>query len=263
MLQDMFRKFGFLKRILVYVVLLLPIAISGQPLVDSIISERNNKYQDYLQFRESLTKHTWTDLMKLKDQAGDIINTDNIIINEYLIKELLMVNKMESEIVKLNNELKLAEKEIESRESTIRVRENFIKMLFYGLIAAGILVMLFIAILIDRQIRYRGLKDDIERIWASAEDRDDDLYKNEELVNEVKSLKRDKERLLSRIDEISQNDKDNADFNAKLRNEIKQLREENRQLQNSFQEKDSAFQKEIQTRKAVEVEIKELIRKIK
>jgi peptidoglycan hydrolase CwlO-like protein len=258
----MFRKFGSLKMFLVYAVLLLPFIISGQPLVDSIISERNNKYQDYLQFRESLTKHTWTDLMKLKDQAGDIIKTDNIIINEYLIKELLLVNQLESEIIKLNNELKLTKKEIESRESTIRVRENFIKMLFYGLIAAGILVILFIAILIDRHIRYRGLKSDIERIWASAEDRDDDLYKNEELGNEVKSLKRDKEKLLNRIDEISKNDKDNSDFNTKLRNDIKRLKEEIKQLQDSVREKDNNLKKEVQIRKAVEEEIKELIRKI-
>jgi hypothetical protein len=76
-------------------------------------------------------------------------------------------------------------------------------------------------------------------------------------------LKRDKENLLNRIDEFSRTNKDNSDFTDKLRNEITQLREENRELQKSFQEKEAALQKEIQTRKAVEDEIKELIRKIR
>jgi len=262
MLQYMFRKSRFIKIIPVWLVLFLPVVIYGQPLVDSIILERNNKYQDYLQFRESLTKHTWTDLMKLKDQAGSIIKADNIIINEYFTKERLKVSKKESEIINLKNEFKLAENEIEAKESILKEHKDFTKMLFYGLIAAGILVILFIAILIDRHVRYHKLKDEIERIWANAGEYDEDLYKNEELVKEVKSLKRDKENLLARIDELSVIDKDNNEFNAKLRNDIKQLKEEIKQLQDSVREKDNNLRREMQTRKAVEKEIKELIRKI-
>lgn len=243
--------------------MIIPFDFFGQLAIDSVISERNNKYQDYLQFRESLTKHTWPDLMKLKDQAGDILKTDNIIINEYLRKELQKVKKNEMEIEKLRNEIKMAQKEIEAKERILTEREDFTKMLFYSLTGAGVLIVIFLGFLIDRHIRYIRLKDEIERIWASAGDRDDDLYKNEELVKEIKALKREKEKLLNRIDEFSKTDKDNSDLSAKLRNEIKQLREENRALENSFQDKEKALQKEIETRKAVENEIKELIRTIK
>ena len=201
--------------------------------------------------------------MKLKDQAGEIIKTDNTLINEYLSRELSKVKEKEVEAEKLRNEIKMAQKDIEAKETILKEREDFTKMLFYSLIGSGILIVIFLGILIDRHLRYIRLKDEIERIWASAEDSDDDLYKNEELIKEIKSLKRDKEKLLNRIDEFSQTNKDNSDFSDKLRNEIKQLREENRELLKSFHDKEQALQKEIQTRKAVEDEIKELIRKIK
>jgi hypothetical protein len=259
----MSKRFEFIKWFPVFMALILAFKLSGQPVVDSVISERNNKYQDYLQFRESLKKHTWTDLMNLKDQAGEIIKTDNTIINEYLNRERLKVKKKESEIEKLKNELKMAQKEIEAKETILTEREDFTKMLIYSLIGTVILIIIFLGIMIDRQIRYGKLKDEIERIWASAEDRDDDLYKNEELINKIKSLKRDKEKLLNRIDELSQIDKDSTEFTTKLRSEIKQLREENRLFQNSLSEKDKELKKEILTRKAVEEEIRELINKIK
>jgi ElaB/YqjD/DUF883 family membrane-anchored ribosome-binding protein len=201
--------------------------------------------------------------MKLKDQAGEIIKTDNTLINEYLSRELSKVKEKEVEAEKLRNEIKMAQKDIEAKETILKEREDFTKMLFYSLIGSGILIVIFLGILIDRHLRYIRLKDEIERIWASAEDSDDDLYKNEELIKEIKSLKRDKEKLLNRIDEFSQTNKDNSDFSDKLRNEIKQLREENRELLKSFHDKEQALQKEIQTRKEVEDEIKELIRKIK
>ncbi len=262
MYLNKFKRFDFAKWIPVFMVIILPFELLGQPLLDSILSDRNNKYQDYLQFRESLKKHTWPDLMKLKDQAGDILKTDNIIINEYLGRERLKAGKMETEIEKLRNEIKMAQKEIETKDTILSERENFTKLLFYSLTGTGIIIIVLLGILIDRHLRYRRVKDEIERIWASAEDRDDDLYKNEELVKEIKSLKRDKEKLLNRIDEFSKTDKDNSDFSAKLRNEINQLREENKELGNSIQEKEKALQEEIQTRKAVEKEIKELIIKI-
>ena len=263
MLFNMLKRLKFIKWIPVFLTITIPFYLLGQPSIDSIVSERNNKYQDYLQFRESLKKHTWSDLMKLKDQAGEIIKTDNTIINEYLSRKLSKVKEKEAEIEKLRNEIKMAQKEIEAKETILKEREDFTKMLFYSLIGSGILIVIFLGILIDRHLRYIRLKDEIERIWASAEDTDDDLYKNEELIKEIKSLKRDKEKLLNRIDEFSQTNKDNSDFSDKLRNEIKQLREENRELLKSFHDKEQALQKEIQTRKEVEDEIKELIRKIK
>lgn len=259
----MLKRLKFIKWIPVFLTITIPFYLLGQPAIDSIVTERNNKYQDYLQFRESLKKHTWSDLMKLKDQAGEIIKTDNTLINEYLSRELSKVKEKEVEAEKLRNEIKMAQKDIEAKETILKEREDFTKMLFYSLIGSGILIVIFLGILIDRHLRYIRLKDEIERIWASAEDSDDDLYKNEELIKEIKSLKRDKEKLLNRIDEFSQTNKDNSDFSDKLRNEIKQLREENRELLKSFHDKEQALQKEIQTRKAVEDEIKELIRKIK
>jgi hypothetical protein len=259
----MLKRFVFIKWIPGFLLAIMPFYNIGQPVIDSVISERNNKYQDYLQFRESLKKHTWTDLMKLKDQAGDILKKDNVIINEYFSRELLKIKKKEAEIDKLKNEIKMAQKEIEAKETIMAGREDFSEKLFYSLIGSGLLIIILLGVLIDRHLRYRRLKDEIERIWASAEDNDDNLYKNEELIKEIKSLKRDKENLLNRIDEFSRTNKDNSDFTDKLRNEITQLREENRELQKSFQEKEAALQKEIQTRKAVEDEIKELIRKIR
>ena len=228
------------KKHIVAIAILLMASYMGktQNSLDSLLEERATKSTEYYQFKHQMNERTWLNLVELGNKASDLIETDNFIFKQYLQEEVSHNKQLQDDIEKLNLEIALLKREAEIRESQLTETSNYSNTLFLVLAGAGILILTLLIILINRQIRYRSVKTEIERLWAFKED------------PQYNPLQRDELKLLT--DQVNKL----ADENSRLKNEMSQIKGQKSEAM-------EALKKEIRSRREVEKEIKDLISQIK
>lgn len=254
-----------LKKISIHIILIL-ITFSGfcQSIGDSVIKERNQAYSDYRDFRENMGERTWLNLVHLTLRAEDILELDNNIIHNYLNKELERNKTLSNQLNKLKLEIAVLKNEIAANNKLLKERDYYFNILMYLSITFLLLLILVTFLYIDRQIKYKSTKIELERQWARPEDKlDKEFYESEihhlkesqtKLANENKNLE---QRLAEEI-----KDKD-VIVNESLQQEIEKLKQQNELLTTSKDEMKNGLEKELKARKEIEAEIRELIKQVK
>jgi hypothetical protein len=212
--------------------------VFGQPELDSIIHQRNYVQTEYRLLDESPGKKTWTKMAEINSSAKELIKIDNALIDYYLYKAIEKNNSLKDQLDNLTLEITLLKKEYELQSSTIEENESQVNIL---LILIGGLFLFFIVVLvmfIDRQIRFRSIKLELERTWPIREE-----------FKQDGNLLQDINQLSKQVGELTLK-------NSALTSELTEIRENNR-------EKEKLLEKEIQTKKLIEEEIKQLILQLK
>jgi len=216
-------------------------SISGQLIhanenLDSIIVSRNNQLTDYYRFKDGMTKRTWIKMVELNDKALQVIETDNLILDNHLKLEMNRSGKLSDKLESANLEILLIKSEIELN-SIMLEEQRFLNTNL--IIASSVSIVLFLIVLIlfiDRQVRYRSTRMELERFWSKNDDQSTQIWEN----------------------------------NRKQRNKINSLIEQNKEIKEQLEkisdkkrEQENQLQHEINSRQKVEEEIKELILQIK
>jgi len=216
-------------------------SISGQLIhanenLDSIIVSRNNQLTDYYRFKDGMTKRTWINMVDLNDKALRVIETDNLILDNHLKLEMNRSGKLSDKLESANLEILLIKSEIELN-SIMLEEQRFLNTNL--IIASSVSIVLFLIVLIlfiDRQVRYRSTRMELERFWSKNDDQSTQIWEN----------------------------------NRKQRNKINSLIEQNKEIKEQLEkisdkkrEQENQLQHEINSRQKVEEEIKELILQIK
>jgi len=212
--------------------------LAGQTALDSVILQRNKIYTDYKVTEEANTIKPWTKSAELTAKSKELIELDNNLINYYLLKEIDKNKKSGEKLDKLNFEIELIKKEAEMQDKELENNRQMITTLF---IVAGSFCLLFIVmsiLFIDRHIRFKGLKIEMERTWPLREE----INRDHHLHDELSKLNRQLEDVIVK--------------NASMTAEIDDL---NKQMQ----EKDLILTRELASKKQIEEEIKKLIIQIK
>jgi len=254
-----------LKKISIHIILILiTFSAFSQSIGDSVIKERNQAYSDYRDFRENMGERTWLNLVHLTLRAEDILELDNNIIHNYLNKELERNKTLSNQLNKLKMEIAVLKNEIEANNKLLKERDYYFKILMYLSIAFLLLLILVTFLYIDRQIKYRSTKIELERQWAQPEDKaSKDFYEGEihrmkesqtKLENENKYLKQQLAEETKNKDVIA---------NESLQKEIEKLKQQNESLAASNNEMKNGLEKELRARKEIEEEIRELIKQVK
>jgi len=215
------------------------VAISySQTALDSVILQRNNSLKTLQSLEENTEQRSWLKISDLNSRAMDIIDIDNSLINDFLFREIRQNNRLEDKIEKLNLEMALVKKETELQSRILDENKYLVKVLLISICALSIVFLVFLILFIDRQIRYRSIKLELERTWPIREE-----------INTDSSLEHEVIKLNKQVGELNQK-------NSSLINEIEMLKNENEESQH-------ILEKEKQSKKQFEEEIKKLILQIK
>jgi len=220
----------------IFFLLAFPVHFFGRTDADSLLELRDNNYKDYIDFRNSMGQRTWINMVNLNSKAYEIIKNDEQLI-KFLKRERELTKELNTEISQLQMQITLLKKEAEIQRLLID-EKNYISKLF--LIVIGALLILFLIILIlfiDRQTRYRTTRMELEKSWMI--DNKKDQEKDLEIEN----------KLNYRIQELE------------LKN--KQLNNKNSELQHELTNRNELLEKEINSKKKIEEEIKTMISQIK
>jgi hypothetical protein len=206
--------------------------------LDSVLVSRNLQLTDYYRFKDGMKERTWINMVNLGDKALQIIESDNLILDNFLQNEMNKSQKLNTKLEAANLEILLLKREVEVN-SIILEEQRFLNTNL--IIITGVSIILFVILLIlfiDRQIRYRSTNMELERLWARSDDqpiqiKEDKL--NDLQQKEFESLTEQNKVIKRKLEEMSE---------LKIGNE-------------------NALQKEIDSRMEVEKEIKSLISQIK
>jgi uncharacterized protein YlxW (UPF0749 family) len=215
-----------------------PLFLSGQTSFDSTILLRNKTFTDYRLLEEANTIRPWVKSAELTAKAKEVIDIDNTLINYYLLKEIEINKSLEDKLEKLTLEIALINKESELQEKALEDNRQLINIL---LIVTGSFCLLFVIssiFFIDRQIRYRSIKLELERTWPIREE-----------INKDSSFQQDIVQLNKQLGELTLE-------NSSLISEMQDLKQKNR-------DKEDNLEREILSKKQIEEEIKKLIIQIK
>ncbi len=206
--------------------------------IDSLLSARDNQLQVYTQHKENMGERTWINLVNLSNLANHVIETDNQLVEYYISKGLDRNNTFKTKAEELNLEITLLKREAEIQKMVVDDRKSLLDTL---LIIIGGVIILFIALLIfaiDRQIRFRNTKMELERTWAGEI----------EMPNEAASEKE--------FEKAKQEIRSLTTENSKLKNRVAELVEK-------INEKEKVLDEELNSRKQLKEEIRSLITQIK
>lgn len=218
------------------------VALSGeliaQATLDSLIIKRANAFNGYRQTEDSLKAPTRNNLSIIVHKAGNLIKLDSALINDYLFKEIENNKLLAAKIEQLTLEVTLLQKEAELNKMMTEERGYIMRVLLYGMGIVSLLFIIALILFIDRQIRFRSIKLELERTWPlRGENRpsETDHTEQRELQRKFEELNTKNEELARQVNDLT----------IKIR------------------EKEEVLNKEINSKQQIEDEIRKLISQIK
>jgi UDP-2,3-diacylglucosamine pyrophosphatase LpxH len=199
--------------------------------LDSLLTDRQNKLQDYTQFKNNMKERTWINLIDLNEKAGIVINADNELIWYHLDREMARNRAMATKNDKLMLEMAFLNKELENREEQFKEHMYLNNVFLLIILGLSIAFIISLVILIAQFRRNKHAIYELERLWSMNDDQTTSL--------------RDKERELKKQVQL-------------LEVENKTMRQELSFLSDQTSTARKKLEKEIQSRQKAEQEIREL-----
>jgi len=218
------------------VILLYQSAIAQN--IDSLLKLRDKSYQEYTLYKENLGERTWIKLVNLSNLANNVIELDNELVDYYFSKGINHNNTFKAKAEELNLEISLLKREAEIQKTILEERKFLFDTLLKIIGGASLLLIGLLIFSIDRNIRYRNTKMELERTWAG------EISTAKESTSEQEFVKVNKE-----IRSLSTE-------NTKLKDQVLEL-------MNKIREKEDILDEELRHRKGLKEEIRNLIKEIK
>jgi len=151
--------------------------------LDSLLSDRQSKLQEYASFKNNMKERTWMNLIDLNEKAGAIINADNDLIWHHLDKEIARSRDLLVKNEKLMLEMAFLNKEVQTRDENIkehRYLNNLFLMIILGLSIAFIISLAFLA---GQFRRNKHAIYELERLWSMNDDSNSALREKEKALS--------------------------------------------------------------------------------
>ena len=203
-----------------------PFATFSQETHDSIkLTERNDAFLNYDNYRSSITDTTLDVLKKLVELQTDLIITDNYIIHNYISINTKKTDDLQKKLQATKLEKDLLNKKYEEGK----------QWLMYGLIGAGVFVLSTILFIILFALTINKKKNAINQLTKI------EIIKEEQL-KEINSLKKGSEKQSSDSNNEVNKAKERLENDFKLQlNKYELLNKEKTLLEAKLKEKENAF----------------------
>jgi len=206
--------------------------------IDSLIKSRNQLLQEYTQFKENMGERTWIKLVKLSDLSNEIIELDNQIVDYSFSQGIDQHKIIKAKAEELKLEITLLKREAEIQKMVLDERNSMFTTLLFVIGGMSILLILMIIFASDRHVRFTNTKMELERTWAG----------------EIE------------IPKVSTSEQEFVKVNQEIRSlstENTKLKDQVLELMNKINEKEKILDEELDSRKQLKTEIRNLITQIK
>lgn len=206
--------------------------------IDSQIQSRNQLLQEYTQFKENMGDRTWIKLVKVSNLSDEIIELDNQLVDYYLSQGIDQHNSIKAKAEELKLELTLLKREAEIQKMVLDERNSMFTILLFVIGGISVLLIMLIIFASDRHVRFMNTKMELERTWAGELE----------------------------IPKVSTSEKEFVKVNQEIRSlstENTKLKDQVLELMNKINEKEKILDEELDSRKQLKTEIRNLITQIK
>ena len=157
--------------------------------LDSLLTDRQNKLQEYTQFKNNMKERTWINLIDLNEKAGTVINADNELIWYHLDSQMARIREMATKNEKLALEMTFLNKELENREEQFQEHMYLNNVLLLIILGLSIAFIISLVILIAQFRRNKHAIYELERLWSMNDDQNTSLRdKERELKKQIQLL---------------------------------------------------------------------------
>ncbi len=152
-------------RILSFAFLLIMIQSFSQE--NNLKIQRDLLYQDYMQFKDSMTTRTWLNMVNLATKLEAVIEIDNVILDSLEVESPDQTNLEQriAELTKTKDELILSNAQVNQEFAAVEKSKTIliITSIIMGVLLLTLGIMLFIII-----IKYRKISKDTENYMADT-----------------------------------------------------------------------------------------------
>lgn len=205
--------------------------------VDSLQKQRDQRIQEYQQFKANIGERTWIKLVNLSNLANELIELDNQLLDNYKAGNAGNT-AYKTKADELNLEISLLRREADIQKTVLEERKSLFNTLLKIIGGTSLLLIIVLIFAIDRNVRYRNTKMELERTWAGEIEIPKVSTSEQEFVKVNQEI-----RLLS-VE------------NTKLKDQVLEL-------MNKIREKENILDEELNSRKQLKEEIRNLITQIK
>ncbi len=210
----------------------------GQTAIDSALNQRAEAYINYKTMFENVNGETRANMSLRIAKATEIIEMDNRLIDDFLTKEIERNNLLTANMGKLNLEIALSKKDAEVSKMILDERNYIMKILLIMLGIFSILFLIALILYIDRFIKHSKIRFELDNLWITLKEKSEAATDTGELQN-----------LNAIVNQLK-------DENSRLKSDCSELIKKNEATATNLQ-------KEIDSKKLMEEEIKKLISQIK
>ena len=223
---------------LTFLLALFSLGSPGQTALYSVIVQRKDTLSEFRRIEDSLKIPSRGNLLMLIGKAKSLIAMDDRLISYYLEREIQNNRLLAEKAEQLSFEVSLLQKEAEINKILSDERGYIQKIMLIGLLVTGCFFIVALILFIDRQIRYRSIKLELDRTWPLMEV----LQKDEPPQSDVHELKQKILMLQAK----------NLDYETQIMN-----------LSQKMKANEESFANELNSKKQIEEEIRKLITRLK
>ena len=254
---------------------------------NSLVDKRDSFYQEYKQYKDTMTARTWINMVNLVKHLENIVIIDDSILSNIGVEE------EESSLTKAEQKL------METRQTLDQLiiqnnkikddKDNAQKRLFSVAVVAGLLLIALIIIIIA-SISLRSKYKKLENYFKDTNDellkiKDEKIFENNEVKSKIEIVEQEKELIENNLQEVKkafetmklENDlyskstqgidretyKELAEEFNVLKSEINNILVEKQDLEKSVKEVNLKYNQELEYRKQIENELKSILERFK
>ena len=156
---------------------------------DSLLTDRQEKFQDYSTFRKEMKERSWINMVELDRKASALVNTDNELIWGYLNKEITRNQQLSTQNDRMKLEMTFLKREIETRTQQLNDHQHLNNLFLMIILGLSVACIVSLVLLIGQFKRNRQASKELERMWSMSDDQTTSLRKQEkELARQIRLL---------------------------------------------------------------------------
>ena len=201
--------------------------------IDSLNQAREVTYAKYIDFKENIGERTWIKLVDLSNLAHELITIDKTLLAYYEKNGIGQTKTFKTKIEELTLEISLLKREAEMQQMILEERNVLLNTSLKILGGISLILIGLLIYAIDRHVRFRNVRLELERTWAGQVEPPKQRSSEEDFskVNqEIKQLSREnsklKDQVLELMKKISEKEKildEELQSRAQLKEEIRNL----------------------------------------
>lgn len=137
---------------------------------DSLMTDRQVKFDEYSQFKDQMSERTWINLVELGKKADKVLDADNALLQSYFEEELAQNRSLVVRNEELMLEIAGLRNDYEKRNTRLHDYRQMNNTLLLIILGLSILFIASIIILVNQYRKNKQITFELQRFWSMNDD---------------------------------------------------------------------------------------------